>query len=120
MFQELIEKAFEVRVTVVGKQVFATEIHSQQSQRTKDDWRRYDLENTPHKEHVLPSEIESACLNLTRHYSLAFAAIDIIVTPKGKYVFLEINPNGQWLLLEKLTGQPISEALAQMLVRGAP
>ena len=119
VFQESIEKAFEVRITIVGKQVFATEIHSQNSQRTKDDWRRYDLENTPHKEHVLPSEVESACLSLVRYYSLAFAAIDMIVTPQEKYVFLEINPNGQWLWLEKLTSQPISKAIAQMLVRGA-
>lgn len=119
VFQELIEKMFEVRVTIVGKRVFATEIHSQRSQRTKDDWRRYDLENTPHKEHTLPSAIESSCLSLTRHYGLAFAAIDMVVTPQGKYVFLEVNPNGQWLWLEKLTDQPISEAIAQMLVRGA-
>lgn len=42
----------------------------------------------------------------------------MIVTPKGDYVFLEINPDGQWLWIERLTGLPISEAIADLLLRG--
>lgn len=116
VFQERIEKLFEVRVTVVGKKVFAAEIHSQVNSRTKDDWRRYDLENTPHKVHQLPKEIEDACIRLVVHYGLAFGAIDLIVTPEGQYVFLEINPNGQWLWIERLTGLPITKEIADLLI----
>lgn len=119
IFQKRIEKKLELRITVVGNQVFAAEIHSQISQKTKDDWRRYDIDNTPHKIHNLPLEIKKSCINLVRYYGLAFGAIDMIVTPSGDYVFLEINPNGQWLWIERLTGLPISEAIADILIKGA-
>lgn len=119
VFQERIEKKFELRITIVGSAVFATEIHSQQSERTREDWRRYDLSNTPHRVHQLPKEVEEACLRLVQHYDLAFGAIDMIVTPDGRYVFLEINPNGQWLWIERLTGLPIAKTMAQMLAQGA-
>lgn len=116
VFQERIEKKFELRITVVGKKVFAAEIHSQNSPRTKDDWRRYDLENTPHFPHKLPEQIQKACVEFVSYYGLAFGAIDMIVTPKNEYIFLELNPNGQWLWIERLTNLPISEAIADLLI----
>jgi glutathione synthase/RimK-type ligase-like ATP-grasp enzyme len=116
VFQEYIPKDIEIRVTVVGKQVFAAEIHSQNSQRTKHDWRRYDLENTLHKSHELPVEIQKSCVEITEHYGLEFGAIDLILTPEKKYVFLEINPNGQWAWIEALTGLPIANAIAHQLI----
>lgn len=118
VFQERIEKAFELRITVVGREVFAAEIHSQLSPRTRDDWRRYDFDNTPHKIHRLPNAVTESCLRLLAHYGLNFGAIDMIVTPDEEYVFLELNPNGQWLWIERLTGLLISEAIADMLIRG--
>lgn len=118
LFQERIEKKYELRITVVGRQIFASEIHSQNSQRTKDDWRRYDIENTPHKIHELPVKIKKSCLGLVEHYGLSFGAIDMIVTPQNEYVFLEINPNGQWLWIEHLTNLPISEAITNLLIKG--
>lgn len=116
VFQERVEKRLEVRVTVVGNQAFPVEIHSQCSERTKDDWRRYDLDNTPHAIHVLPADLELACVNLVARLGLRYGAIDLILNEKGEYVFLEINPNGQWLWLEALTGAPISKAIAKLLV----
>ena len=34
-----------------------------------------------------------------------------------RFVFFEINPNGQWAWIEQLTGQPLSAALADELLR---
>ena len=115
VFQQNIAKKLEIRATVVGKEVFAAEIHSQTSQRTKHDWRRYDLENTLHRPHELPDEIKKACVDLTKYYGLEFGAIDLVLTPEGNYVFLEINPNGQWAWIEVLTRLPISDAIANLL-----
>ncbi|MGH7203380.1 MAG: ATP-grasp domain-containing protein, partial [Candidatus Levyibacteriota bacterium] len=42
LFQEYISKKIEIRVTIVGKKIFACEIHSQDSEKTKIDWRHYD------------------------------------------------------------------------------
>lgn len=119
VFQERIEKKYELRITVVGRQIFAAEIHSQGSQRTRDDWRRYDIENTPHKIHEMPLEVKKRCLDLIEYYDLSYGAIDMIVTPQDEYVFLEINPNGQWLWIERLTNLPISETIADTLIKGA-
>lgn len=114
LFQEYVPKDIELRITVVGKKVFAAEIHSQTREKTLVDWRR-DALNLPHKEHQLPKEIEKKCIALVNFFSLHFGAIDMILTPEGRYVFLEINPNGQWAWVEDLTGMPISEALVELL-----
>lgn len=115
-FQERVEKEVELRITVVGDLVFPCEIHSQQSDKTKEDWRNYDLENTPHRVHNLPKNIADQCRSLLHHYSLKYGAIDMILTPQGEYVFLEINPNGQYGWIEKLTGLPITQAIVDLLV----
>jgi hypothetical protein len=48
---------------------------------------------------------------------LQYGAVDMRLRPDGQYVFLEINPAGQWLFVEEATGQPIAEALARLLVQ---
>lgn len=113
-FQEYIPKDVELRITVVGNDVFAAEIHSQQRDDTRHDWRRNALA-LEHKEHQLPDDTRLKCIRLTKEFNLKFGAIDMILTPDGRYVFLEINPNGQWAWIEELTGLPISEALIGLL-----
>ena len=46
---------------------------------------------------------------------LAYGAIDLRRTPEGDYVFLEINPAGQWIFVEEKTGQPMTDAMAKLL-----
>jgi hypothetical protein len=43
----------------------------------------------------------------------------MVLTPDDRYVFLEINPNGQYLWVEKMTGLPISEAICDVLMSSA-
>lgn len=118
IFQEYVAKKLELRITVVGKRVFAAEIHSQQSLRSRVDWRHYDLEHTPYRVHQLPDDIVERCARLVETLGLQFGAIDMILTPDGRYVFLEINPNGEWGWVEHLTGLPISKAIADLLIGG--
>jgi glutathione synthase/RimK-type ligase-like ATP-grasp enzyme len=115
VFQAYIPKKIELRITVVGEQVFAAEIHSQESRHSRHDWRRYDLNSTPHYPHNLPNEVADSCISLVKRLGLCYGAIDMILTPDGRYVFLEINPNGQYLWIEQLTGLPISDAICDML-----
>jgi hypothetical protein len=116
LFQAYVEKRFELRITVVGGRVLACEIHSQATNHTRDDWRRYDHAHTPHRVHRLPPEEEARCLALVSRLGLRFGAIDMVVTPDGRYVFLEINPNGQWLWIEQQTGLPIADAVCDALM----
>ena len=117
IFQQYVEKAFELRITVVEELAFACAIYSQATETTREDWRNYDIARTPHKQYQLPSGLHAKCIQLVKELGLSFGCIDMIVTPEGEYVFLEINPNGQWLWIEHLTGLPISETMVQALMR---
>ena len=114
--QGYVEKKLELRITVVGNSTFACAIHSQANEQTKTDWRRYNIPATPHRVYTLPEHVERRCVALTEKLGLEFGCIDLIVTPDDDYVFVEINPIGQWLWIEELTGMPISEALAALLL----
>jgi hypothetical protein len=119
IFQARVPKQIELRITVVGRQVFAAEIHSQSSNHTRLDWRRYDEYSTTYAPHVLRAETEERCVELVGRLGLCYAAIDMIVTPDGRYVFIELNPNGQYLWIERETSLPISDAICDLLT-GAP
>jgi hypothetical protein len=116
IFQQYINKAHEVRATVIGDRVFAARIDSQQAGGgTAIDWRRYNIPNTPHQAINLPVDVIDRILNVQHSLGLLYSAFDFIVTPDGDYVFLETNPYGQWLWIEDLTGLPISQAIADYL-----
>ncbi len=116
-FQEKVDKDYELRVTLVGDRIFACKIDSQKSDRTKLDWRRYDIENTPHVSCELDEELNNRLTAMTAHYNIRFASFDLVVTPSGKTVFLEMNPNSQWVWIEELTGMPITDALIDELIK---
>ena len=118
--QEYIPKAFELRVTVVAKKVFACKIESQHlaDNEGKIDWRQGYEHGLKHEPFDLPDDISEKCLKFLDKMRLNFGAFDFIVTPTGEYVFLECNPNGQWLWIEMETGLKISEAIADALETG--
>lgn len=114
-FQAYIEKKYELRVTIVGDKIFAAKIHSQDDDRTKVDSRDMSAEIL-YEPTQLPKAIEEQCFNLVRSYKLNYSALDIIVTPDNDYVFLENNPNGQFLYIEQLIPEfKILEAVADTL-----
>ena len=53
---------------------------------------------------------------MLKDFGLMFGAFDFIVDQNGDWIFLEINPNGQWLWLEKILGLPISKKIVDYLV----
>jgi glutathione synthase/RimK-type ligase-like ATP-grasp enzyme len=119
LFQELIPKDHELRVTVIGEQVFACAIYSQENEQTKVDWRHPGVE-FPRKEARLPDGVRDFCLAMTKHYGLNYGALDFIVTPAGEYVFLELNPNGQWMFVQHwLPRIPLVQTMADTLVSHA-
>lgn len=119
LLQRYVPKRVEIRVTVIGTKVFAVEIHSQEHTDSRYDWRRGDTAQLHHEPHLLPPEVKSKCAALVETLGLAFGAIDLILTPEGEYVFLEINPNGQWAWIQQLRPEiPLRETLADLLIRG--
>ena len=113
--QEYIHKKFEYRVMAIGKRLLACRIDSQSSEKTKVDWRHYDLENVAHISAELPHEIQRKILCFMQAIKLQYGALDLIETPEGEFVFLEINPSGQWGWIADLANIPIPMAVAEML-----
>jgi glutathione synthase/RimK-type ligase-like ATP-grasp enzyme len=118
IFQAYIEKSLELRITVVGEDVFACGIDSQEKRETRTDWRAHrwnDADTFPrHSQFNLPKETSYACRDLVSSYGLMFGAIDMILDPDGEFYFLEVNPNGQWVWVEQETRLPISDALCRV------
>ena len=117
--QNYKEKAYELRVTVVCDDVVACKIDSQAmaDDEGKTDWRQ-GYEHGMRLEIVeLPDKIADFCRRYLRRMKLNFGCFDFIVTPNGRYVFLECNPNGQWLWIELLTGYDLSKIVARHLCR---
>ncbi|HET9212592.1 MAG TPA: hypothetical protein VFR03_19465 [Thermoanaerobaculia bacterium] len=119
IFQELVPKKHELRVTVMGQHTLAARVLSQETAKGKIDWRRSqdDLQFEP--THI-PSEIERACAALLEKLGLVFGCFDFIVTPEDDYVFLEVNEMGQFLFVERCCGLPLLDAFSELLLQGRP
>ena len=118
IYQKHIQKKYDIRVTVIGKETFPVEIHSQNDVNTKTDWRTLENNTLIHKIHSLPDSIVQKCLKIVKYFNLEFGAIDMILAKNGEYYFLEINPNGQWAWIENRTGLKLTATLVNLLVRG--
>ncbi|USQ79237.1 hypothetical protein NF556_16700 [Ornithinimicrobium faecis] len=114
IFQEYVEAVYDLRITVVGEHVFAAAIHSQETSYPVDF--RMDMANARVEAVELPEDVCDKLLALMARMGLVYGAIDMRLRPDGEYVFLEINPAGQFLFIEQETGQPIAAAIAETLL----
>jgi hypothetical protein len=72
IFQEKLNKEYELRITVVGDKVFPAAVYSQDDKDTLVDWRKKKLK---FYEITIPKDIESKCLKLLNKFGLSFGAI---------------------------------------------
>ncbi len=94
MVQDYVDKKADCRVTIVGDNIFSVRILSDGSP-IAGDWRLERKESLQFEDFVLPNNVRDSCFDLVRVMGLSFAAIDLIETNNG-YVFLEVNPTGEW------------------------
>jgi glutathione synthase/RimK-type ligase-like ATP-grasp enzyme len=119
IFQELVPKKLELRVTAIGKKLFACELHSQGRDASAVDFRRdQGMTLTPHARHELPRAVGEKLLAVNERLGLVYGAFDLILTPEGHYVFLEVNQQGQFLWIEEEAGLPLLENFTEMLIQG--
>jgi MvdC family ATP-grasp ribosomal peptide maturase len=115
VFQELIPKACELRVAYVAGETFAGALDASGTSHGHTDWRRAAPEECRWRKAQLPSEVVTGLQALMLDLGLVFGAVDLICTPSGEHLFLEVNPGGEWGMLERDLGLPISEAIAALL-----
>jgi hypothetical protein len=119
LLQKEVPKQADIRVTVVGDVVYAVSIDSQSTKESTVDW-RIGGPGLPHCVIELPELLRTQLVRLVRSYDLSFAAIDMVLSTTGEYVFLELNPSGEWGWLERVTELDISETVAAVLMNGGP
>lgn len=123
-FQEKIEKKLELRITVIGKRLFAAALDSQATAKGKIDWRKVGAETVgdwvPYE---IPDDLKNKMLDFHEFCNLNYGASDVILTPEGDYVFLETNPGGEFFWLDMEMDYEISDEIASLLlghVSGVP
>ncbi len=117
IFQELVPKAYEVRLTMIGNRPFAAKLFSQETSGGRIDWRQAqgELRIEPLE---MPESIVEQCRGLLAKLGLVFGCFDFIVTPNEEYIFLEVNEMGQFLFIERYARIPLLDAFASFLLQG--
>ncbi|WP_437325023.1 MvdC family ATP-grasp ribosomal peptide maturase [Sorangium sp. So ce381] len=118
IFQERIPKARELRVACVDGRCFPGALDATRYESIAVDWRHPDVSEVGigWEPDALPRDVEAQLGALLRALGLVFGAVDLIRTPDGEHVFLEVNPAGEWGMLERDLGLPIADALAEALI----
>ncbi|TQF02501.1 ATP-grasp ribosomal peptide maturase [Kitasatospora acidiphila] len=111
LFQQRIDKAADVRVTVIGNRVFHVRIDSDLL-----DWRT-DYGRLRYSVVLPPVGLEKQSRAYLNRFGLVFGAFDFAIDRRGQWWFLECNPSGQWAWMEPETGLPMVAAMADLLER---
>lgn len=117
LFQEFIKKAFEVRSFYLNGSFFSSAILSQNDEKTMIDFRNYNFEKpnrTP--PYNIPDVITKKLSNLMNKLELQSGSIDLLVSPEGEFIFLEINPIGQFSQVSKPCNYHLEKRIAESLI----
>jgi glutathione synthase/RimK-type ligase-like ATP-grasp enzyme len=109
-FQEYVP-GVDVRVHVVGEDVFATCVES-----GAIDYRYDDSGNSKMSAITLPDEVCDVCVKLTARLGLELSGIDLRYAEDGRIICFEVNPSPAYSVYEAATGQPIAAAIARRLL----
>ncbi len=113
--QEYVPKVAEVRVTVMGPEVFAVR-QIPMVAHPDDDWTRMSTSDLSYEPVMLSHHLTERVRAFLNSYGLLFGALDFVETPDGSLIFLENNPNGVWYWLERETRLPMADAMARLLI----
>jgi ATP-GRASP peptide maturase of grasp-with-spasm system len=117
LVQEAVDKDYELRVFYLDGEFYSMAIFSQEDEQTSIDFRDYNLikpnRRVPHK---LPNDIKDKLILLMRSLDLNTGSIDLIKT-KNRYVFLEINPVGQFGMTSSPCNYHLEEKVADYLIQ---
>ena len=113
--QDAIDPKIDIRVTVVGDQVFSVQVLAD-GRGIRGDWRLTPKSELAYVDVDMSEEDVARCRNLVRQLGLSFGAIDLAEGSAG-ISFIEVNPTGEWGWLST-EQRPIGVAIAAWLGRG--
>lgn len=118
VFQERIEKKRELRMIYVAGEVFTGAVNPHMTRGGETDWRASTPGSLTWETFHTPEHLRARIKTFMKRMGLHFGALDIIEQPDGEFIFLEVNPTGEWGMLERDLGLPISTAIADFLTQG--
>jgi len=117
LFQEFLEKEYEIRVFYLAPDCYSMAIFSQDDEQTKTDFRRYNWKrpnrSVPYS--LGPSTI-LAIQTLMTDLGLETGSIDLVHTLGGRDVFLEVNPVGQFGMVSVPCNYGLERKVAELLM----
>jgi len=117
LFQREIHKELELRVFFIDGQCYTMAIFSQNNSRTEVDYRNYDNINPSREEYYeLPQNVCSKISFFMKEMNLQTGSLDFILDTKGEYVFLEVNPCGQYDIFNSCNVYP-DKLIAESLIK---
>ena len=117
IFQKFVPAVADLRVTAIGGRLFPAATDVRTIAYPLDVRMNGAMKYEPH---TLPADVEHKLLKLMQQLGLEYGAIDLRLTPEGEYVFLEVNPAGQFLYVEMSARIELAAALAEHLMSAAP
>ncbi len=118
LFQAEIAKHFDVRACFVDGRLRCVRLDREdETGRQILDIRRHNMGGVRYTQIEPPASVANALIRLLTQYGLRFAAIDFGVTLDGRWVFFEINPNGQWAWLDLVGATDIAGDLTWAMAR---
>jgi glutathione synthase/RimK-type ligase-like ATP-grasp enzyme len=117
ILQQRLTKKSELRITVVGDQVFAAQLDVPDSPVGYEDIHQLlsscNFRITIYKH--LSNSISDRCIKLVKLLGLKYAAVDFVIDGNNRLVFLEANPIGDWYWIESKTGLPITKSMVDLI-----
>lgn len=118
LFQKKVDKKYEIRTFFIENNCYSVAIMSQFNQKTQIDYRKYDYEKMNRVlPYQLPKDVEHKVCELMRRCNLSTGSIDIIRSVENKFVFLEVNPIGQFGYNSKVCNFYLEQKIAQFLIK---
>jgi ATP-GRASP peptide maturase of grasp-with-spasm system len=118
LFQKKLAKVFELRIFYLNEKFYSMAIFSQEDQQTEVDFRNYNFEK-PNRTvpFSLPIDLQKKLIQLMKNLHLKSGSIDMVLTEEGDYVFLEVNPVGQFGMVSSPCNYELSKLIAETLIQ---
>lgn len=101
IYQQAIDKQFEVRATFFGQQCIAAKLSATSRGAEPQDWRLGYYGSLRVEPYILPKKIHDIAIKFMKEMNLEYAAFDFIFSTDGQWYFIEINEAGQFLWIEQ-------------------
>ena len=113
IMQELLRNKIDIRVTVVGNDIYPVQILANGSG-IEGDWRRLSKDELSYIPITLPDRIQEKIRAIMKTLDLKFAGIDLAVVG-NQYYFIEVNPTGEWGWLVRTADLPIDKSIVDLM-----